>query len=66
MEEEMSFGIIAIHAGDLLISGSGAFVKYITQGMKEKFEVVRYEENEATYIGMKISKIKMVISMGWF
>ena len=56
--------IIAIHVGDLLISGSRAVVKYITRRMKEKFEVVRYEENEATYLGMEILKIKMIISNG--
>ena len=43
--------------GDLLISGSEILIEYITQRMKEKFDVGRYEENEATYGGMKISKI---------
>ena len=38
---------------DLLISGSGAFLKYITQRAKEKFEVGRSGENDATYLGMR-------------
>ena len=56
-ERRKVIGAIAIHVGDLLISGSGAFVKYITQRMKEKYEVESYEENEATYLGMKILEI---------
>ena len=51
-------GIIAIHVDDLLLSGSGSFVKYITQRMKEKFDVDSFGENEATYMGMQILKIK--------
>ena len=43
---------------DLLISGSETFIRYITQRMKEKFDVGRYEENEATYAGMEIMLIK--------
>ena len=50
-------GLIAIHVDDLLISGSGNFIEYITFRMKEKFEVDTFEENKATYIGMKIEKI---------
>ena len=42
---------------DLLIPGSGMFVEYITRRMKEKFEVDRYEENEATYLGMEIMTV---------
>ena len=61
-ERRKAIGIISIHVGDLLIAGSGSFIKYITQRMKEKFEVDRLEENEATYLGMGILKIKMAIS----
>ena len=43
--------------GDLLISGSGPFVKYNTQRTKEKFKAAIYEENEATYMGMEILKV---------
>ena len=57
-ERRKAIGIVAIHVVDLLISGSGAFVKYITQRVKEKFEVGRFGANEATYMGMKNSKIK--------
>ena len=51
-ERGKAIGIIAIHADDLLISGSGAFVKYNSQRMKEKFEVDSFGENEAAYTGM--------------
>ena len=62
-ERRKAIGIISIHVGDLLIAGSGSFIKYITQRMKEKFAVGSFGENEETYMGMKILKIKMAISM---
>ena len=43
-ERRNAIGIIAIRVGDLLISGSGAFIKYITRRMNAKFEVDRYGE----------------------
>ena len=49
-------GFVAIHVGDLLISGNGALIRYLTQKMKGKFEVDSYEENEATYLGAEITK----------
>ena len=58
--------IISIHVGDLPVSGSGPFVKYITQRMEEKFDVGRYEGNEETFFGMEILKIKMMSSAEWF
>ena len=55
--KEIPFGIIAIHVGDLLISGSEMFTEYITRSMKGEFEADRYEEIEAAYLGMRISKV---------
>ena len=37
--------------GGLLISGNEMLTEYITQKMKEIFEVDIYEETEATYLG---------------
>ena len=56
-EKRIATGLISIHVGDLLISGSGNFLEYITFRMKEKFEVDAFEENKAIYLGMKIEKI---------
>ena len=47
---------IAIHVGDLLISGGEVFIEYITRRMTGKSEVDSYAENESTYFGLKISK----------
>ena len=41
-----------MHVGDLLISGNGTLIRYLTQKMKEKSEADSYEENEATYLGI--------------
>ena len=50
-ERRNVIGFIAIHVGDLLISGGEMFTECITQRKKDKFEADRYEENEATYFG---------------
>ena len=55
-EKRTAMGLIAIHVDDLLISGSDTFLEYITFRMKEKFEVDAFEENKATYLGMKNRK----------
>ena len=52
--------------GDLLIPGSGAFVKYIIGRMDGEFEVGSFEENEAAYLGMGILKLNMLIANGSF
>ena len=57
-EKRNAIGLVAVHVDDLLISGIGAFLKYITQRMKEKFEVDSSAENDATYLGMKVLKQK--------
>ena len=58
-EERREFvGFIAIRVGELLITGSEMSIERITQRMKGKSEVDIYDENEATYIGMKITKVK--------
>ena len=63
-EQRNVIGIIAIHVDDLLISGSEMFIGYITQRMKGEFEVGRYEGNEATFPGVKISKVSRADSDG--
>ena len=57
-EQRDVVGFIAIRVDYLLNSGSGMFVEYITQRMKGTPEVGRYEETDATYLGMKIMKVK--------
>ena len=57
---------MANHVGGLLISGNGTFVRYLTQKMKGGFEVGSYTENDATYLGVRITKMKMGISKGRF
>ena len=46
-----------IHVDDLLISGSGEFIEYISMRMKEKFEADSYGGGKATYLGMEIEKV---------
>ena len=49
-------GIISIHVGDLLISGSSDFTDYNSWEMKEKIEAVSYAENQETYLRIGIKK----------
>ena len=49
--------IIAIHVGDLLISGCDQFTDYNSFHMKGIFCIVDFEENGATYLRMGIRKV---------
>ena len=40
------------------------FIEYISERTKAKFEVYSYEENKATYFGMKIEKVSNADSEG--
>ena len=48
-------GIISIHVGDLLISGSDMFIDHITQN-GGKSELDSYGGNVSTYLRMEIAK----------
>ena len=50
-------GSIAIHVGDLLISGSSGFTDYMSWGMEEIFDAGIYGGNRQTYSAMRIKKV---------
>ena len=43
-ERRTAIGLIAIHVGDLLISGGEMFIEYITQRMKESPKWISMEK----------------------
>ena len=54
-EQRNALRIISIRVDDLLISGIDVYRVYFKR-MKGKFEVDGYEENKATYLGLKLKK----------
>ena len=51
-------GVTSILVGDLLVAGCGKFTEYDTHRMEDKVGVGTFQDNDATYVGMGISKFQ--------
>ena len=51
-------GAIYLRVGDLLVSGSGKFLRYITQQMKREFGTETFEGVKAIYVRMQINNVQ--------
>ena len=55
-EKRNLVGVAIRLVGDLFLTGPDSFIKFITEHMRNQFEVEVLDANEAIYLGMQIDK----------
>ena len=57
-ESKIVHGFCTVHVDDILMSGSDKFLNWLTEMINNRFWTKSFDENDASYLGMHITKRK--------